>query len=110
MRKEWAYIPGDYYMICDVCGEKHRKSEMKQRWDNLWVDKRCWNPRQPQDFVQARTDIISVPVARPRPVDVFTGPAVLGTYANDATAASGGVSIGSAYIQTPGGNTVVRIT
>jgi len=58
-------------MICDICGEKHRRSEMSLTWDNLWVDRRCWEPRHPQDYVQAKIDKITVDDMRPRPDDVF---------------------------------------
>ena len=30
-----------------------------------------WEERQPQDFIRARQDKISVPYTRPRPIDVF---------------------------------------
>jgi len=71
MTKEWQYISGDNWVICDQCGEKHRKSEMRLRWDNLWVDPLCFELRHPQDFVRARIDKIVADVIRDRPADVF---------------------------------------
>lgn len=71
MTKEWQYIPGDNWVICDQCGEKHRKSVMKLRWDNMWVDPLCFELRHPQDFVRARNDKIVADVIRNRPADVF---------------------------------------
>jgi len=59
------FIPGDYNMICDRCGGKFRFSQMRKTWDGLWVDKDCWQPRHPQDFVKGISERQTVPVARP---------------------------------------------
>lgn len=66
------YIPGDFNLICDVCSKKIKASESKLRWDGLRVCPTDYEERQPQDFVRARQDKISVPFSRPRPPDVFT--------------------------------------
>lgn len=81
MTKEWQYISGDNYVICDQCGEKHRKSVMKLRWDNMWVDPLCFELRHPQDFVRARIDKIVADIIRDRPADVFVGPSSIVDYA-----------------------------
>ena len=65
------YIPGSWNVICDSCGKKIKASEAKQRWDGLIVCPDDFEMRQPQDFVKARADKISVPFTRPRPTDVF---------------------------------------
>lgn len=65
------YIPGDFWRICDRCGQRFRQSKMKKTWDNLWVCKRDWEPRHPQDFVRGKTDRQSVPEPRPEPADYF---------------------------------------
>jgi hypothetical protein len=75
MSYEWAYIPGNEWMICDSCGGKFRKSDMRLRWDNLWTCKKDFELRHPQDFVQARTDKVAKDNPRPRPTDIFVGPA-----------------------------------
>jgi len=60
------YIPGNYWMICDRCGTRFRRSQMKEEWTGLWVCKRyCWTVRHPQDFVTSIPDDPSVPVSRP---------------------------------------------
>ena len=60
------YIPKDYWMICDRCGSRFRKSKMKEEWTGLWVCKLyCWTVRHPQDFVSSIPDDPSVPVSRP---------------------------------------------
>lgn len=71
MAKEWQYIPGDEWGICDSCGSKVRRSQMKLRWDNLMVCPDDFELRHPQDFVKARIDKITIPYPRPRPADVF---------------------------------------
>lgn len=65
------YVPGSWNVICDSCGKKIKASEAKQRWDGLIVCPEDFEMRQPQDFVKARADKISVPFTRPRPTDVF---------------------------------------
>lgn len=74
MSFEWRYIPGGEWAICDVCGEKHRYTEMRRRWDNLLVCAADFELRHPQDFIRARTDKIYKENPRPRPADVFVGP------------------------------------
>ena len=62
---------GDANGICDRCGFKYKMSELRRTWDKLMVCKWDWDPRHPQDFVQARRDKQIVPYARPEPEDVF---------------------------------------
>ena len=45
-------IPGDYNVICDVCGFKLKRSQTRKRWDGLLVCDADWESRQPQDFVR----------------------------------------------------------
>lgn len=74
------YTPGDWHVICDVCGKKTPASEIKRRWDGMLVCKNDYEHRHPQDFLKAKTDKISVPFSRPRPaVDSF----VVVNYYND---------------------------
>ena len=42
-----------------MCGFDYYASDMKLRWDGLWVCKDDWEPRHPQDFVRARADKIN---------------------------------------------------
>ncbi len=65
------YKPGDWNLICDVCGTKIKASESKRRWDGLLVCKRDFEFRHPQDFLRAKTDKISVPFSRSEPADKF---------------------------------------
>lgn len=43
-----VYIAGNAWFRCDVCGQRHRRSAMFVRWDNLRVDAKCDDPRPPQ--------------------------------------------------------------
>lgn len=65
------YVSGGWNVICDSCGKKIKASEAKQRWDGLIVCPADFEMRQPQDFVKARQDRITVPFTRPRPTDDF---------------------------------------
>ena len=56
--------PGDYNALCDRCGLKFKRSELRYTWDRLLVCDKCWEPRHPQDFVRGRKDIQRVPDAR----------------------------------------------
>jgi hypothetical protein len=72
------YIKGQWNVICDRCGFKRKISEVRLEWDNLLVciDK-CWEARQPQDFVKGVPDMRPVPIARPEAPDQFITTPVL---------------------------------
>ena len=59
------YLKGSSDAMCDECGRIVKFVELRKRWDGMWVDDRCWEPRHPQDFVRAVKDDPSIPVARP---------------------------------------------
>lgn len=47
----YPFKSGDYIAICDFCGFKRRRSEMKMTWENWLVCRdTCWEPRHPQDI------------------------------------------------------------
>lgn len=71
MRKHWDYKPGDWWVMCDVCGKKLKASHSRHRWDGLIVCDTCYEPRHSLDFVKAGIDKISVPFTRPQPQNVF---------------------------------------
>ena len=71
MGKRDYYKKGDYNVICDRCGAKFKASECRLEWDNLFVCYRCFEIRQPQDFVRGKEDDQRVPIARPRGPDRF---------------------------------------
>ena len=51
-------------MISDDSGQKFKRSEMRKTWDNKWVHCSEWEPRQPQDFINARSDTLHAGVYR----------------------------------------------
>ena len=65
------YDKGDYNAICDICGAKRKASELRIRWDGFLVDSRCWEPRQPQDFVRGVADTQAPKWTRPEATDTF---------------------------------------
>lgn len=65
------YLSGENNLICDSCGKKIKLHEARVRWDGLVVCQADYEERQPQDFVRARQDKITVPLVRPRPTDLF---------------------------------------
>ncbi len=79
MSKGWKFVPGDWHIICDVCGTKVPASLSKRRWDGLIVCEKDHEFRHPQDFLRARADKIAVPFSRSEPTDQFQNV----TYIND---------------------------
>ena len=69
--KKNHFISGEWNVTCDVCSRKIKAHEAKQRWDGFIVCPDDFENRQPQDFVKAQTDKISVPFTRPIPTYVF---------------------------------------
>ncbi len=65
------YKKGDYNAICDRCGFKFKASQMLKTWDGLLVDRTCWEPRQPLDFLRVYPEHLGVPIARPEADDEF---------------------------------------
>lgn len=64
---------GDYNAICDSCGQKFKFSQLKLRWDGLYccTVNRCWEIRQPQDYVRGVMDRQAVPISRPDAPPIF---------------------------------------
>ena len=69
------YKKGDWNAICYVCGFKRKASEMKLRWDGVYVCHEDWEIRQPQDFVRGIPDEQPLPWTQPENLpDAFSGP------------------------------------
>ncbi|MAH48683.1 hypothetical protein CMI37_22850 [Candidatus Pacearchaeota archaeon] len=60
-----GYKPGNPWYRCDLTGEDYRQSDMRKQWDGVWVNKRDWEPRHPQDFVKGVKDHQAVYEPRP---------------------------------------------
>lgn len=54
--KNPGYKSGDHWVECPVCGFDYLASEMRKRWDGLYVCKKDWEPRHELDFIRARPD------------------------------------------------------
>lgn len=83
------YRAGDFYRICDRCGEKKRASETKKEWTGLIVCDPCFETRHPQDNVRGRKDRQRVPDPRPEAPDYFLAP----NEVTDNTIDTGGVPL-----------------
>lgn len=59
------FVVGTYNALCDECGFKFKAIDLRSRWDGAFVCSKCWEPRQPQDFVTGRVDKQRVLTARP---------------------------------------------
>lgn len=63
--REGVYVPGDYYLLCEVCGFKKRRSECAKRWDGAIVcADTCYEERHPLDQIRPRADRQNVVDAR----------------------------------------------
>lgn len=65
------YISGEFNLTCDRCSKKIKAHEAKHEWTGFIVCGDCYETRQPQDFVKAQSDKITVPFVRPIPEYVF---------------------------------------
>jgi hypothetical protein len=61
---------GDWWAICDVCGFKHKSSELLKRWDGKMVCPKDMETRHPQDFARIPRTEKPIPWARPEPTVV----------------------------------------
>lgn len=57
---------GDWNALCDQCGQKRKASMLRLQWDGLRTCEKCWEPRQPQDYVRGVPDPSGVPWSRQR--------------------------------------------
>lgn len=71
---------GDWNAICGVCGRKYKASEMIKLpagmtglafGGSMWVCRRDYRPRQPQDFVRGIPDKMAPPWTQPWPANQF---------------------------------------
>lgn len=69
------FTPGDYNVLCDVCGKKRLRSQCKKTWDGYLACtiENCWYPKHPADepLILPQEDI-SIQDGRPRPTLTYT--------------------------------------
>ncbi len=65
------FKPGSWNLRCSECDKKIKADEARKRWDGFWVCWRCWEIRNPQDFVRGIPDNMSVPYSTSDPPPVF---------------------------------------
>lgn len=64
--------PGEWKVVCDVCGFQYPSSEIKERWDGAIVCHKDWETRQPQTLIRlVGKEDVAPPFVRPEPPDVF---------------------------------------
>ena len=90
------YISGEFNVTCDVCSRKIKAGDAKQRWDGFIVCPDDFETRQPQDFVRAKVDKISIPFSRPIPPLVFVD--VLYACTTDGRTARAGLAVAGCSI------------
>lgn len=61
------YKKGSWNVICDVCGKRHKSTDVRKRWDDLIVCKEDWEPDHPQKFLRVNADGKQVPFIRREP-------------------------------------------
>lgn len=76
------YVHGDPNMICDGCGQKYKKSSLRETWDHKWMCQYDWERRQPQDLLKSFPDKQGFDNPRPE------GPSAI-TYWDGSTLTSG---------------------
>jgi hypothetical protein len=69
MSKAGGFVLGDWNAQCDECGQYFLASKMRKRWDGAFVDQKCFELRNPQDFVRSVKDGTPPPWTRPFAVD-----------------------------------------
>ena len=59
------FVSGTWNALCDECGFKFKATDLRMRWDGMFVCSKDWEPQHPQDFVRGRVDKQRVDIARP---------------------------------------------
>lgn len=69
------YKDGSNNVQCDQCGFKYKAEELKQQWNGIWTCHKCWDYRNPQDYVSGVPDGQAPALSRPEGPDQFTASA-----------------------------------
>lgn len=69
------YRPGDFLVICDICGFRKLRSQTRKNWQGQIVcADTCYETRHPQERARVRPEKHGVRDARPEPEDRFIEP------------------------------------
>lgn len=60
-----TFSSGNYNALCDVCSFKFKATDLRKRWDGLYVCKDDYEPRHVGDFFESPVEDTSVPWSRP---------------------------------------------
>lgn len=66
-----SYVPGQWSIICDVCGFKFKASQIRKRWDDLLVCEKDFERDHPQKNLRVQEDGQAVPYIRDEPADII---------------------------------------
>lgn len=64
---------GQWLAVCDVCGFEFLSGQLRERWDGLMVDDRCFETQHPQEFVRSVKES-TIPWSRPEPDGIDISP------------------------------------
>ncbi len=72
-----TYHEGDHAAVCDICGIRFRRSQLRHNWKRQLVCGRCYDERNPQDYkITPKGDQQAVVGARPEPAPIFADPSI----------------------------------
>jgi hypothetical protein len=64
-------VLGQWNAICDMCGLEYKSSKLRKNWRGTMVCARCYETRNPQDFIRVRGERPAPPWTRPEAPPVF---------------------------------------
>jgi hypothetical protein len=66
-----ARWPGEWKVVCDVCGFQYPSSEVVKRWDGAVVCHKDFETRHPADFIRVRGETAVPDIIRAEPDPVY---------------------------------------
>lgn len=66
------FLSGSNNVICDQCGKKYKAKSLKKQWDGIYTCSRCWDYRNPQEYVRGVPDSMAPTLSRPEAPNEFT--------------------------------------
>ena len=67
--KRYSYKPGEWNVLCAVCGFRFPASKIRTRWDGVLVCPEDYETRHPQDLIRIPQEDTSIPYSNP---EVYT--------------------------------------